>query len=383
MGRRPCSACARLTFFRTSMYRNYFGLKEKPFSIAPDPRYLFMSEPHREALTHLLYGVGSDGCFILLTGDVGTGKTTLSRCLQAQLPGNTDFALIDNPRLTVLEFVEAICDELGIRPDGVEKNLDSYTELLRRFLIDAQARGRNVALLIDEAQNLSLALLEQLRLLINLKTDQKKLLKVILLGQTELRQILKQEGAAEISQRITSRYHLLPLDRESSAAYVQHRLAVGGEAGEIFSQRALDRVYELSGGVPRLMNVLCDQALLGTYEKKKYLVTAEIVEKAGREVLGAKSGGEEQKIRNRTWLAMSLVAGIMALGAGAVFYYPGNRVSVVAGPSEDRNAPAQLRGVVEAAEETESKPASGRLYPDKAVKPDRATIRIAPLEMND
>jgi len=253
------------------MYTNYFGLKEKPFSIAPDPRYLYMSERHREALAHLLYGVSSDGCFILLTGDVGTGKTTVGRCFLAQLPDNTDVAFIVNPRLTVLELLETICQEFEIPLDNREQSVKSYIDRLNIYLLEAHANGRNSALLIDEAQGLSLALLEQLRLLTNLETNQKKLLKIMLLGQSELRDKLKQKEAAQINQRVTSRYHLLPLDRENCCSYILHRLAVAGERQKIFSKKALDRIFLLSGGIPRIINVLCDRSLLGTYVEGEYL----------------------------------------------------------------------------------------------------------------
>ncbi|MEN8199410.1 MAG: AAA family ATPase, partial [Thermodesulfobacteriota bacterium] len=272
------------------MYTSYFGLKEKPFSIAPDPRYLYMSELHREALAHLMYGISSDGCFILLTGDVGTGKTTVCRCLLAQLPANTDVALIVNPRLTVQELLETICNELGIPIDEGQESTKVYIDRLNSFLLEAHGSGRNVALLIDEAQNLSLELLEQLRLLTNLETDHKKLLKIVLLGQSELRQILEQPEATQINQRVTSRYHLLPLNREDSFAYIHHRLGVAGEREKVFSKAALSKIYERSRGIPRLMNVLGDRSLLGAYVEEKYLVSGQIVEKAAREVLGGEEG---------------------------------------------------------------------------------------------
>ncbi len=299
------------------MYTDYFGLKENPFSIAPDPRYLYMSELHREALAHLLYGIASDGCFILLTGDVGTGKTTVCRCLLAQLPSNTDVALILNPRLTVLELLETICDELGIPLEEGTASVKAYIDKLNAYLLEAHAQGRNIALLIDEAQNLSLDLLEQLRLLTNLETDQKKLLKIVLLGQSELRQILDQPNAAQISQRITSRYHLQPLDRENSFAYIHHRLAVAGERGKIFSKTALARVFELSCGIPRLINVLCDRSLLGAYVEEKYLVSGKIVDKAAREALGSMADSNGSGSRRQLILAVCLVL----LGTGSLLYY--------------------------------------------------------------
>ena len=361
------------------MYTNYFGLKEKPFSIAPDPRYLYMSELHREALAHLLYGISSDGCFILLTGDVGTGKTTVCRCLLAQLPDNTDVALIVNPRLTVLELLETICDELEIPMDGGDKSAKFYIDRLNIYLMKAHASGRNIALLIDEAQNLSLDLLEQLRLLTNLETDHKKLLKIVLLGQTELRQILNQEGAVQISQRITSRYHLLPLDRENSFAYIRHRLAVAGEREEIFSKSALSRIFELSSGIPRLINVLCDRSLLGTYVEEKYQVSAQIVDEAAREVLGDFTEKKEQATRKQLWLKLTLAVFVFLLGAGGASYYWSNRASVVPLPNpqqiEEKNVDAAVKKIM-------AKPAVEE--PQAAETEERkASIRIVPLKISD
>ncbi len=268
------------------MYTHYFGLKEKPFSIAPDPRYLYMSALHQEALAHLLYGVKSDGCFILLTGDVGAGKTTVCRCLLEQLPDNTDLALILNPKLNGMELLASICDELEIVVTGKKISVKTYIDRLNRYLLAAHARGRVTALLIDEAQNLSLDTLEQLRLLTNLETARQKLLKIILLGQPELRQLLENDAASQISQRITSRYHLRPLARHDVAAYVEHRLAVAGGRKRLFSEAAVIRVAELSRGVPRLINVVCDRALLGAYVEEKELVDLQTVNQAAGEVFG-------------------------------------------------------------------------------------------------
>lgn len=361
------------------MYTNYFGLKEKPFSIGPDPRYLYMSELHREALAHLLYGVSSDGCFILLTGDVGTGKTTVGRCLLAQLPDNTDVAFIVNPRLTVLELLETICDELEIPMDGGEKSVKYYIDRLNVYLLRAHASGRNVALLIDEAQNLSLDLLEQLRLLTNLETDQKKLLKIVLLGQTELRQKLNQEGAAQINQRVTSRYHLLPLDRENCFAYIHHRLAVAGERQEIFSKKALGRVFALSRGIPRLINVLCDRALLGTYVEEKYLVSGRIVDKAAQEVLGSVTEETEQATRQQIWGKAILAVFVLLLGAGATLSYlsfQGSAVPLVK-PQLIEVKPVGLTVEKQTMEAVVEEP--------QAVEPTEhmASIKIVPLEIID
>jgi len=255
------------------MYTRYFELTEKPFSIAPDPRYLFMSALHQEALAHLLYGIGSDGCLILLTGDVGAGKTTVCRCLLEQLPENTDLALILNPKLNAIELLASICDELEIVVSGDTTSIKTYIDHLNRHLLDAHARGRITALLIDEAQNLSLDTLEQLRLLTNLETGKQKLLKIILLGQPELRRLLEQDEVSQINQRITSRYHLSPLAAADVSAYVEHRLAVAGGRKRLFSEAAVRRVAELSRGIPRLINVLCDRALLGAYVEEKSMLT--------------------------------------------------------------------------------------------------------------
>jgi len=291
--------------------------------------------------------------------------------------------LIADPRLTVPELLGAICNELSIALDDAEKDVGSYLDKINHFLVDAHGRGRNITLLIDEAQNLSLDLLEQLRLLTDFEADNKKLLKVILLGQTELRRILNQEGATEINQRITSRYHLLPLDRENSFAYIKHRLAVAGEPDEIFSQKALARVFELSGGIPRLMNVLCDRALLGTYEEKKYLVTADIVEQASQEVLGDIAGARKQTIRIKLWQKLVLVTGVIALGAGAAFYYSGNRASVM-DLSEGKKLPAEVKSVKAVTKATKDETAAEKQQQaEQKENPAKVSIRIVPLEIND
>lgn len=366
------------------MYTNYFGLKEKPFSIAPDPRYLYMSELHREALAHLLYGISSDGCFILLTGDVGTGKTTVCRCLLAQLPDNTDVALIVNPRLTVLELLETICDELEIPMINGEKSAKAYIDRLNVYLLEAHSKGKKVALLIDEAQNLSLDLLEQLRLLTNLETDKKKLLKIVLLGQTELRQILDQPGAAQISQRITSRYHLLPLDRENSVAYIHHRLSVAGEREKIFSKGALAQIYEFSHGIPRLINVLCDRSMLGTYVEEKYLVSAQIVEKAAKEVLGDVTAKKMDVTRPQLWGRLAAAICLFLLGAGGMSYYfskePAIQHETVVSP-----AVLQVEQKAEVVEKSmqQGQPATLEVRREEEQVEEKATIQIAPLEISN
>ncbi len=306
------------------MYTHYFGLKEKPFSIAPDPRYLYMSALHQEALAHLLYGVSGDGCFILLTGDVGAGKTTVCRCLLEQLPENIDMALILNPKLNAMELLASICDELEIVVTRGKKSVKTYIDHLNRYLLAAHARGRSTALLIDEAQNLSMDTLEQLRLLTNLETERQKLLKIILLGQPELRELLDQEEVAQINQRITSRYHLSPLAGRDVAVYVEHRLAVAGGRKKLFSDVALRRVAELSRGVPRLINVLCDRALLGAYVEEKDQVDLRIVNQSAREVLGRPEKGAGLRVMRRGISFDGVVLGLLLLVLGllaASLYY--------------------------------------------------------------
>lgn len=267
------------------MYKAFFGLSDNPFSIAPNPHYLFLSDRHREALAHLTYGLGDTGGFVLLTGEVGTGKTTVSRCLLNQLPENTDTAFILNPSLTELELLATLCDELSIE---YEKNpsLKQLTDLLSKFLLANHEKGRNTVLIIDEAQHLRPAVLEQLRLLTNLETDTKKLLQVILIGQPELQQLLKRQELRQLAQRITARYHLLPLSHEEVGLYVHHRLQVAGRHEPLFNKGAIKALHKYSGGIPRLINLLCERALMASYAKSKVPVDKNMVMSASAEVLG-------------------------------------------------------------------------------------------------
>ena len=268
------------------MYQDFFGLHEKPFSIAPDPRYLYMTEQHREALAHLLFGVGDEGGFILLTGEVGTGKTTICRSLLDRLPDNTDVAFIVNPRLSVDELLQSICDDLFIDYPA-NASIKDLVDGLNQFLLTAHASGRNTILIIDEAQNLADEVLEQLRLLTNLETNEKKLLQLILLGQPELNDKLSQISLRQLAQRVTARFHLKPLSESESIAYVQHRLYVAGYRGELFSKSALKCIHSQSAGVPRLVNVICDRAMLGAYAEGQSLIEFPVVLEACKEVLGA------------------------------------------------------------------------------------------------
>jgi general secretion pathway protein A len=288
------------------MYEAHFQLRQAPFSIAPDPEFLYLSDGHREALAHLTYGL-TQGGFVLITGEVGTGKTTLLRNLLRQMPADVDVAFILNPRLTVRELLETICDELGIDCSSIK----NYVDALSAHLLETHAAGRSTLLIIDEAQNLAPAVLEQIRLLTNLETDKRKLLRVILLGQPELLELLARKELRQLAQRITARYHLRGLGREDTFAYVIHRLQRAGGSALIFTRPALARLHRISGGIPRLINLIADRALLGTYAAGRHRVTWPMVGRASREVLGV------QRRRN-TWLGAG--AAIIALAAAFAGY---------------------------------------------------------------
>jgi len=268
------------------MYTSFFGLNEKPFTITPDPRYLFMSERHGEGLAHLVYGVTESGGFIQLTGEVGTGKTTLVRTLLGQIPAEVDIALILNPELTAKEFLTTICEELGIELPRPVSGTKLLVDMLNRHLLEAHSRGRRTILLIDEAQNLSEPVLEQLRLLTNLETARQKLLQIILIAQPELREKLAQDSLRQLAQRVTGRYHLEPLSKEETFQYIDHRLRVAGALTEIFDAPAKREVFRMSDGVPRIINVICDRALLGAYSRESRTVGKRLVRKAAAEVSG-------------------------------------------------------------------------------------------------
>ena len=291
------------------MYQEYFGLTRKPFSIVPDPRYVYMSAGHREALAHLMYGIKSDGGFVLLTGEVGTGKTTVCRRLLQMVPEDTDVAFILNPKLTVEELLESICDEFGIKyPEG-NKSIKVFVTLINDYLLDVHARGRKAVLIIEEAQNLKPEVLEQIRLLTNLETNDHKLLQMIMLGQPELRDMLSQEGLRQLSQRITARYHLGPLTEEEVPEYVNFRLSAAGLIrGQLFPPPVMKRLYRLSKGIPRLINVLCDRALLGAYVQGKEQVDMKTLMTAAREI----SGKGDRRGRGQ-YLSKWILAGLVAV----------------------------------------------------------------------
>ena len=282
------------------MYEEYFGLVSAPFSIAPDPQYLYMSNRHREALAHLLYGIENNG-FILLTGEIGTGKTTVCRCLLEQLPENVDTAFIINPKVNAQELLASICDDLRIeyRAGATTKTL---IDRLNTYLVSTLESNRRTLLIIDEAQNLSVEVLEQLRLLTNLETNQRKLLQIILLGQPELLETLSKQSLRQLSQRITARFHLDSLNKKEVNDYIAHRLSVAGARRNFFNHSAMDRIYKLSNGIPRVINLICDRCLLGAYAENRAIVHPRIVKKAAKEIFP--SGNLEYLARSR-YIALS------------------------------------------------------------------------------
>lgn len=312
------------------MYTAYFGLNENPFSIAPDPLYLFMSEHHREALAHLEYGIRKDDGFVVLTGEIGAGKTTLCRSLLEQLPDNVVVAYILNPKLSALELLETICDELHIeRPQ--QGSIKLLVDRLNSFLLEANTQGRKTVLIIDEAQNLSIDVLEQLRLLTNLETNRYKLLQIVLLGQPELLQVLSRPEMRQLSQRITARCHLGALEKKDLGTYVRHRLKIAGCDRPLFEEHLFKRLWQLTGGIPRLINLVCDRALLGAYVLERQKVDDKILSQAAAEVLGDLQS-PRQKIS-----AMATVLGVLVLGL-ALFGFWSLNPSLFA--TTDRPSPA-------------------------------------------
>jgi general secretion pathway protein A len=320
------------------MYTSFFGLQEKPFAITPDPRYLYLSERHAEALAHLLYGINEAGGFVQLTGEVGTGKTTVIRSLLEQLPGHADVALILNPRVTPAEFLLTICEELHIPvPEAGRGSTKTLMDLLGRYLLETHARGRRVVLIVDEAQNLSAQTLEQVRLLTNLETATTKLLQIILIGQPELRVLLDQPDLRQLAQRITGRYHLSPLSVEEAAGYVKHRMRVAGATAEAFTPGALREIYRLSGGIPRVINVMSDRALLGAFTREDHRVGASYIRQAAEEVYGRPVPAPWLK-----WATAGAVAAALAVaGFGAWTFYSQRAESTAAAVAKPaKSAPA-------------------------------------------
>lgn len=294
------------------MYMRFFGLKQEPFSLAPDPRYLYMSKRHREALAHLLYGVGGGGGFVLLSGEIGAGKTTVCRCFLEQIPKRCNVAYIFNPKLTVIELVKSICDEFRIpvrSGHGSAATVKTYVDALNDFLLKTHAVGQNNVLIIDEAQQLSVDVLEQLRLLTNLETNEKKLLQIVLIGQPELRTMLERPDLEQLAQRVVARFHLKALSAKETEHYIRHRLSVAGMTRAIpFDAKALRRIFEVARGVPRRINLLADRAMLGAYAHGQHQIDAGIIERSAREVFGSSEASAPDRSVVGTTAGLALIA---------------------------------------------------------------------------
>jgi general secretion pathway protein A len=303
------------------VYLQYFGLSESPFSITPDPAFVYLSAAHRDALAHLLYGVGQGGAsgFVQLTGEVGTGKTTLCRCLIEQVEDDTKIALILNPLMTPGELLATIGEELGIDvSDRLESN-KALVDTLNSYLLEQHAAGNRVVVVIDEAQNLSPEALEQVRLLTNLETAKHKLLQMVLLGQPELRQLLQRENLRQLAQRITARYHLAPLNAEETAAYVNHRMKVAGSIHNPFRRSALKALFQRSQGIPRLINIIADRSLAGAYAKESPRVNASMIHRAANEVQPS-----EPRVRRNNWAwAVAAISAAVLLAVAGYFFSTG------------------------------------------------------------
>ena len=335
------------------MYYTYFGLEESAFSIAVNPKFLYMSAQHREALAHLLYGV-KGGAFVLLSGEVGSGKTTVIRSLLQQLPDHTDLAYILNPMADARDLLQTVCEELHIDTDNTD-SIKALLDALQKRLLDNYAAGKKTVLLIDEAQLLSVEVLEQIRLLTNLETETAKLLQIILVAQPEILAILAQPRLRQLSQRITARFHLRPLNREDSKRYIEHRLRIAGkkDGRELFSKKAYQQIHRASGGIPRLINIICERSLMGAYAHNQTNVDNNTLQLALREIRGAEEIDSGRRIRIRRamfFIAILLVAAFIALSA---WYLSGHDTADTVRKNDHGNAtsaaipspPAQTKSV--------------------------------------
>jgi len=333
------------------MYLSYYGLHEPPFSITPDPRFVHLSERHRDALAHLLFGIdkGGGGGFVQLTGEVGTGKTTLSRLLLERLPQDARVALVLNPRQNAVELLETICEELHINIDGKRGSTKALVDILNAHLLVAYSKGLRVVLLIDEAQNLPADALEQVRLLTNLETDTQKLLQILLLGQPELREMVARPELRQLAQRITARYHLTPLDAKETGEYLRHRWRVAGGQKFPFDAKAVQRMHQRSGGVPRLLNVIAERALLAGYARDATAIDARLVDAAANEVLPPAA-------KQRWWPWLAAAASIVAIALLAMQW-------------RDRPVPATATGAAVGATDSTDAPAAAAMPPGQRVEP--------------
>ncbi|HZX76651.1 AAA family ATPase [Lysobacter sp.] len=357
------------------MYLEHYGLSEPPFSITPDPRFVFLSERHRDALAHLLFGItqGGGGGFVQLTGEVGTGKTTLCRLLLEQVPENARVALVLNPRLTPVELLETVCEELHLDLDGRRGSAKALVDALNAYLLDAYAQGLRVVLVIDEAQNLSVEALEQVRLLTNLETPTQKLLQIVLLAQPELRRMLAREDMRQLAQRITARFHLTPLDAAETGEYLRHRFRIAGGQRFPFDASAVRRIHLHSGGAPRLINAVAERSLLAGYAHDVAMLDARWVDRAAAEVLPSASPR-----RRSRWAIVLPVAAALLVGIGAAGWWWWTRA-----PVEARPAPAPVIALAKVPAAAKEPP-----VPSPAPKPTTsldaetfaAALRAAPVQ---
>jgi general secretion pathway protein A len=357
------------------MYETFYGFAEKPFNLTPDPKYLYLSQRHTEAFAHLEFGRKERGGFIVITGEVGTGKTTLARYFLGRLDARTATAFVLYPALTGAELLRTILEDLHIPPAG--SSLKDHVDALHRFLLASRAEQRDVVLLIDEAQDLSPEVLEQIRLISNLETDTEKLIQIVLVGQSELQEMLARRELRQLAQRVTARYHLTPLRAPETADYIRHRLKVAGGEGKVaFTPAALQAVHRSSAGVPRLINVVCDRALLAGYVQGTRTIEAALVRQAARE-----AAGDIAPRRRPAWLAAAGAAGLIAataVGTRLMLTAPAAKASVPTPPPAAAAAATAAAPLPALEPMLLSLPHDGSLQ--KAVGEVQALWRTTPLE---
>ncbi len=340
-----------------AIYQDWFQLKQAPFAITPDPAFVYLSGAHQEALAHLLYGVGQGGGggFVQLTGEVGTGKTTLCRCLLEQVEKTTHIALILNPLLNQEELIEAILHELQLDELSAASHKQRLDQL-NDYLLKAHTGGERVVVIIDEAQNLPPETLEQLRLLTNLETNTDKLLQIILLGQPELRDLLGRNDLRQLAQRITARFHLTPLNSEETLAYVKHRLAVAGKPGahNPFTEAALKTIYRASSGVPRLINTIADRALLAAYASEQSMIDTKLIKAAAEEVTGE---SQTRILGLPVWAGLSLGLLVFVFLSWLLFNFPGSKSIELVQNSKPDTSTQVIAQAVDNITQPEEKPA--------------------------
>ncbi|MBI5115090.1 AAA family ATPase [Candidatus Poribacteria bacterium] len=359
------------------MYESFFGFKEKPFNITPDPKYLYLSGQHQEAIAHLLYGIRERGGFVVITGEIGTGKTTLCRYLINEIDDRTEGAIIFNPNLSEIELLKSINEDFGIISTGQTKK--ELIDELNQFLLEKRLRGKNIVLIIDEAQNLQPVVLEQIRMLSNLETEKEKLIQLILIGQPQLKRLLARPELRQLDQRVTARYHLDPLNRNETCEYIQHRLDVASNGSRLsFEPAAMKQVYKFSKGTPRLINVVCDRALLGAFAAgQQGPVTRKLVKQAIREVAGERFSLWDRLSLDRSSAKVLAYAIAVAVVAGLGLHSVANLLSA------RKNSAPQTELIPDAPPDVVAKssalfqPARTEAAPPRATGPGSA-VREAP-----